>query len=68
MRSDVYIKCLICIIQVFTDKSVRGNQLSCMMSVIICAHGNVAYKEKIVVSFGKGRYKSLVVCFFLFKY
>ena len=68
MRSDVYIKCLICIIQVFTDKSVRGNQLSCMMSELIFAHGNAAYEEKIVVSFGKGSYKSLVVCFFIFKY
>ena len=58
-----------CLHKVFnTDKSIRGNQLSCMMSEIICAHGNAAYKEKIVVSFGKGSYKSLVICLFLFKY
>ena len=54
--------------QVFTDKSARGNQLSCMMSELIFAHGNATYEDKIVVSFGKGSYKSLVVCFFIFKY
>ena len=39
-----------------------------MLSQLICAHGNATYEEKIVVSFGKDSYKSLVVCFFLFKY